>query len=401
MLFQKIRPRKFVLLFVLSMAVSMVNGQDILNDQASLGTPVKVQDIGTIPMPLNKAVSIEKNKLLYAYQDASNPTQGQVRIITVNNGVLSQAMPTPFATTLEPKNGSDQSADMLALSPKHFFVAWQQTGTPYGMGALGTINGDTITMSPPVQVTPHKGEFIALAPLSHSTFVCLANDASRRRGTARFMTITPQGDVEMGEVVDFVIGKGEMPGYIWNTVAAPLEGQRFVAAWRSPLNNQGVVAQMGRVEEGSILFAPPLTITQSKTYPRLESLGEGRALLLNNNAAQGQSLTVHALSNEGMKLVQTASATACPTKTDYPSLATRADGSFCIVFRDRDAKSVGSLVTGKVSADGKRIELGRKQTLNSKHTVPLHIVALDDGQIVLFYMEPGVPEFKAAAIRFQ
>lgn len=389
------------LLAGLLVSATSAPAQDILTQKAGLGTPVIVLNNGEIPMPLARAAAIEGNQLVFAWQDAATPGQGQVRVISAGQGNLTLGEPVVFASTLNPKDGSNMSADLEVLSPRHFFVAWQQTGTPFGMGALGSIIGDSISMADPVQITPHKGEFLALARMDDTTFVRIANDASRRRGTARVMSLGAEGSVEMGEVIDFVVGNDESPGYVWNTVAAPLDGKHFVTAWRSPKNKQGVVAQMGMVADGSVMFAPALPMTPAKTYPLLGNVGNGRVLLLNMNAAQGQTLTAHVLENQNMSLTQTATATVCATKTDYPVLATRPDGSFVVVFRDRENKSIASLVAGKVSPDGKNIQLGQKQTLNPKHTVPGSLVALEDGQYVFFYWEPGETGYKAATVRFE
>jgi len=344
------------------------------------------------------AYDTTNNKVLIAYRDIDNSSQGTAIVGTVSGSSISFGSPAIFETqsTLSFTSVSfDSTAGKLLISYR------DGGNSNYGTAIVATISGTSVSFGTPTVFESANALYISSAydASNNKTVIAYRDNDNSSYGTAVIGTINGTS-VSFGTPVVFEAGATN-----WTNTVYDSSNNKIVIAYSDGDNGNYLTAIVGTVSGTSISFGSATAFAASSSYvaAAFDSTNNKIVIVYRDNGA----------SSVGVALVGTVSGTSISfgspvtfTGTDtYQSNSVSAvsfdtdSGGVLITYEggdDRDATAIRGVVSGTSISFGTAVVLDT----GGSHEFIGNVYDPDQNKNVVFYKDAGNSN-SATAIVFQ
>jgi hypothetical protein len=344
------------------------------------------------------AYDTTNNKVLIAYRDVDNSSQGTAIVGTVSGSSISFGSPAIFETqsTLSFTSVSfDSTAGKLLISYR------DGGNSNYGTAIVATISGTSVSFGTPTVFESANALYISSAydASNNKTVIAYRDNDNSSYGTAVIGTISGTS-VSFGTPVVFEAGATN-----WTNTVYDSSNNKIVIAYSDGGNGDYLTAIVGTLNGTSISFGSASASAQSTSYigAAFDSINNKVVIASRNNDASsvgvalvgtvsGTSISLGSpVTFTGADTYQTLSVSAVSFDTDSGGVLITYEGG-----NDRDATAIRGVVSGTSISFGTAVVLDT----GGSHEFIGNVYDPDQNKNVVFYKDAGNSN-AATAIVFQ
>ena len=345
------------------------------------------------------AYDTTNNKVLIAYRDVDNSSQGTAIVGTVSGSSISFGSPAIFETqsTLSFTSVSfDSTAGKLLISYR------DGGNSNYGTAIVATISGTSVSFGTPTVFESANALYISSAydASNNKTVIAYRDNDNSSYGTAVIGTISGTS-VSFGTPVVFEAGATN-----WTNTVYDSSNNKIVIAYSDGGNGGYLTAIVGTVNGTSISFGSASASAQSTSYigAAFDSINNKVVIASRNNDASSVGVAlVGTVSGTSISLGSPVTFTGADT---YQTLSVSAvsfdtdSGGVLITYEAGDGVRDATAIRGVVS--GTSISFGTAVVLDTggSHEFIGNVYDPDQNKNVVFYKDAGNSN-AATAIVFQ